>query len=300
MDINGKYNPVTGYTTFNLGEQDLFITSDISDRITFLGETVFKYSSTSSSKFTIGLERAVFKYNIKGNHSFVAGKFHTPVNYWNDSYHHGRVFFPTIGRPESFNKHIVPIHNTGIGLMGQNLGKIKLGYNIMVANGLGSSDIKDNDDSKSLTLAAHIKPLDGLRIGASSYIDFITNGSETGENVTQNIYSASISYFKKIEFLSEMSYALNSTSTIDPQATYAWYLYAGYKFKDKYVPYIRIDYLEFGDEEMYFHSDKTNGYIVGLRYEVNYLTAVKAEFQVKETESNGLTQGLNVQIAIGF
>ena len=45
--IRGFVDFVTSYrndqVNFSLGEQDLFITSDISDRVSFLGETVFKF-----------------------------------------------------------------------------------------------------------------------------------------------------------------------------------------------------------------------------------------------------------------
>ena len=66
---------------FILGEQDLFITSDISDRLSFLGETVFKYVAASPTRFDISIERIIMKYNIKGNHNILFGKHHTPVNY---------------------------------------------------------------------------------------------------------------------------------------------------------------------------------------------------------------------------
>ena len=44
---------------FSFGEQDLFITSDISDRVSFLGETVFKFSASSPTRFDISVERNV-------------------------------------------------------------------------------------------------------------------------------------------------------------------------------------------------------------------------------------------------
>ena len=38
--------------SFGIGEQDLFITSQLSDRFSFLGETVFKFSSSSPTHFS--------------------------------------------------------------------------------------------------------------------------------------------------------------------------------------------------------------------------------------------------------
>ncbi|HEX8349760.1 MAG TPA: hypothetical protein VF598_07350, partial [Hymenobacter sp.] len=157
---NGKIN-------FGFGEQDLFITSEISERLSFLGETVFKYSLDSPTDFNISIERVILKYNYLGNHSVLIGKHHTPVNYWNDTYHHGRVFFPTIDRPLLFAQGIIPLHTTGVDLQGQNLGRLRFGYDVLVGNGLGSGDIDDNNAFKSFTVAMHVKPRDGFRIGAS-------------------------------------------------------------------------------------------------------------------------------------
>ncbi|MBL0340645.1 MAG: hypothetical protein IPP71_06830 [Bacteroidetes bacterium] len=89
--------------SFAFGEQDLFITSELTDKISFLGETVFKFDSESNSNFNISVERVIIRYNLKGNHYFVVGKHHTPVNYWNETYHHGRVFSPNIFRPLLFS-----------------------------------------------------------------------------------------------------------------------------------------------------------------------------------------------------
>src|SRR6478672_5880608 len=92
VDVTAGYNKKA---TFGFGEQDLFITSAINDRISFLGETVFKYDSEEHSEFTISVERVIINYNRFGNHNLVMGKIHTPLNYWNDPSHHGRVFSPT-------------------------------------------------------------------------------------------------------------------------------------------------------------------------------------------------------------
>lgn len=114
MDVFSYYQ--NGKVSFGLGGQDLFITSVITERLSFLGETVFKYSPESETEFNISVERIILKYNHAGNHSVLIGKHHTPINYWNDTYHHGRVFFPTIDRPLLFAQGIIPLHTTGVSL----------------------------------------------------------------------------------------------------------------------------------------------------------------------------------------
>ena len=53
---------------FTLGEQDFFVTSNLSDRISFLGETVVRYDNSTSSKFSPSIERAQLKFEIGRAH----------------------------------------------------------------------------------------------------------------------------------------------------------------------------------------------------------------------------------------
>src|ERR1700749_4805151 len=53
--------------SFTLGEQDLFITSELSDRFSFLGESVFKFTPGTPTTFSVSIERAIVKYNFMGN-----------------------------------------------------------------------------------------------------------------------------------------------------------------------------------------------------------------------------------------
>lgn len=295
-----------GKLSFGIGEQDLFITSEISNRLSFLGETVFKFSPSSPTKFNVSIERIILKYNYKGNHNLLVGKHHTPINYWNDTYHHGRVFFPTINRPLLFQEHIIPIHTTGVSLQGLNLGKLKFGYDFMIGNGLGSSDVLDNDKYKSITAAVHIKPKDGLRIGASYYHDVISEGAEihgqiVNTRINQSLISGSVAYFgKKFELLAESTFAINSNDSTGNPLTVASYAYAGIKLKKKWVPYIRVDILNYQPEEILFEADNTTSFVGGLRYEINFLAVVKLEYQYEHREIAGNENRVTAQFAIGF
>ena len=64
--------------SFGFGEQDLFITSELSDRFSFLGETVFKFTPSTPTTFSVSIERVIVKYNFAGNHNLLIGKHHTP------------------------------------------------------------------------------------------------------------------------------------------------------------------------------------------------------------------------------
>lgn len=291
-------------TSFEFGEYDLFITSELSDHISFLGETVFEYDE-EEEQFEVGVERVIVNYNYKGNHSILIGKHHTPINYWNDSYHHGRVFFPTVSRPLLFAAHIIPLHTLGVALQGLNLGRLRFGYNVMVGNGLGSGEFKDNDKYKSLTAAFHIIPVDNMKIGVSFYNDIISEGALLygtliDQKINQHLYTASFAYFgSKFEMLVEGT-SLNNNSDESNTTAFAGYAYAGVRFYQKWVPYLRVDYLDFDEEKSYLPNNDMNSFIGGLRFEMNYLTVFKLEYQYADYDYLGTNNKLTFQVAIGF
>lgn len=293
--------------SFGFGEQDLFITSELNDRFSFLGESVFKFTPSSPTMFSVSVERVIIKYNYSGNHNLLIGKHHTPINYWNDTYHHGRVFFPTIERPLLFAADFIPLHTVGVSAQGHDLGDIKFGYDFMVGNGIGSADILDNDRSKSITAAVHIKPIDELRIGASYYRDVVAKGAHmhNGDIVQwktdQDLLTGSIAYFgKKFEWLSEATFAFNKTDTTGTQHSIGSYAYAGLKVTEKIVPYVRFDYLHYGKDEVFFDRNNTTAFVGGLRYIINYLAVVKLEYEHDNSQMNGNSNKMTAQIAIGF
>lgn len=306
VDVLGSYSNEKG--SFGLGEQDLFITSDLHDRVSFLGESVFKYNASSETQFSVSIERVVIKYNYFGNHNLLVGKHHTPVNFWNDTYHHGRLLFPTIDRPLLFAADIVPLHTTGVSLQGLNLGPLKFGYDVMLGNGKGSSEILDNDKSKSLTLAAHVRPIERMRIGGSFYHDVISAGAYRHQGqaplnwkVKQNMLTGSFSYFgKKFELLAESTLGYNRTDTTGTKRTIASYIYTGYKVGDNWVPYVRVDDLHYQEGEIFFQKDNTRAFVAGLRYQLNYLAVIKLEYQRQKTQLTGVHDKLVAQFAIGF
>lgn len=302
VDANFARNKLS----FGFSEQDLFITAVLNDRISFLGESVFKYAPSSPTEYALSIERIIINYNIKGNHNLILGKIHTPVNYWNDTYHHGRVFFPTIERPLLFSANIIPLHTIGAGVQGHDLGTLKLGYDLFIGNGLGSPEISDNDNNKSVTLACYIKPADKLKVGFSWYYDVISKGAIVHDKtinwkVTQHLFSTSVSSFgKKFEILAEGTAGINHTDTTGSKTTLASYVYAGYKVTDKLIPYLRLDNITYQAGEVYYDKNNVTSLVGGIRYEISYLAVVKMEYQFKYSESLGNTNMVSAQFAIGF
>jgi hypothetical protein len=118
----------TGRTSaFGLGQFDLYITSRISDRLSFLGETVFEFDD-ASSEFVVDVERVIVQYALTEHLRLDAGKVHTPLGYWNNAYHHGLVMQPTIERPQLVQFEDdggpLPVHTVGVQLSATNRTRI--------------------------------------------------------------------------------------------------------------------------------------------------------------------------------
>ena len=304
-----KYDVDNLKPSFVVGEQDFFITSKVGSHLTFLGESVIKYSS---NKFSASMERMIFNYNYYRNHNILFGKHHTPLNYWNDTYHHGRLFFPTIDRPTLFSEGIIPIHTTGVSFQGQNLGKLKFGYDFMFGSGISSGDKGTNsNNSLSSTFSIHVKPIDGLRIGVSAYYDKIdeTSYSVDHHNVVyshealfQQIYTVYLGYFgNKMEFISEFSNSINEGQTSGVNNTPNLYVYFGYPIENSsFIPYFRYDRLRYDEGEVYYNGVNKDKLIVGLRKEISFLTIIKLEYQVGSSAADDQTNVVKGQICIGF
>ena len=77
-------------------------------------------------------------------------------------------------------------------------------------------------------------------------------------------------------------------------------MYAGYKIKEKIIPYIRVDDIHYQNGEIYYHKDNVTSFVLGLRYQINYLAVVKLEFQHQHAELEGNGNTVTAQFAIGF
>ena len=295
-------------SAFQLGEYVLYVVSNLSDRISFLGETTFEYHDG----FEVDVERVAFRYHLNNFFNFEIGKHHTPLGYWNTSYHHGTVLQPTIGRPImlSFENRggIMPIHTVGASVWGN----LPSGfyYEVMIGNGIGSNERSDNDETKSLALALHKDVTQDLRIGITGYFDRIEEGllsfqRNEGERiplaatVQQTSFGAN-SRFKKrsLELLAEVMLVRNS-SDISTGVTLAHYVYGGYQLGN-ITPYLRFDQLIFDDDEPYFLPENVDQFLVGMKYELNFLAVIRMEYQVISSANSDTFNRFIIQVALGF
>jgi hypothetical protein len=310
---------------FSIGEHDFFITSKLNKKISFLGEYVIRFNGSSATNFLPSIERTLVKFNYYKNHNIIAGKIHTPINYWNDVYHHGRLFFPTIDRPLSFS-YLIPLHTLGMQFQGQNLGRLNFGYDVVVGNGISSTDVFNTNSHSSLTAAIHIKPTDGMRIGASYYTDYLPNnmsGVHSGHAGSKPHYSGplykgpvrfrlsafSFAYFNdRYEILNEFVYNRTITDTLGKANNFSNFLYAGLRIGEKHVPYILIDYLNVDKNDLHAYPIITQKFALGYKHEFTPFINLKSQIEYSSSrlphEAHSHDMGgalsLRVQLAYGF
>ena len=278
-----------------LGEQSLFISGALGKKFSYLGEFAINYSINdhdNTSSFTTSVRRARIKYNYFGNHSIIIGQMHTPVNYWNDVYYHARIFFPTTDRPLAFG-YFLPIHSMGIRAQGQNLGRLNFGYDIQTGNSL-----EGNELNPSFLSAFHIKPTDGMRIGASFYYDHITDNSavhhmHSESHLANSDYDGALDYHlicfsfarfeKPLEILDEFSTVLTRTDSLGMAQSFSNYLYLGYNIKDRFTPYVNCDLIQGANNDL--RNGPFNQIKFGVGYKHEFSPALNLKMQIERYSS---------------
>ena len=309
---------------FSIGEHDFFVNSKLSKRISYLGEYVIRYNGASATSFLPSIERTLVKFNVAKSHNIIVGKIHTPLNYWNDVYHHGRLFFPTVDRPFAFS-YLIPLHTFGVQFQGQNLGKLNFGYDVVWGNGIAATDMFHKGTHTPVSVATHIKPKDNMRIGLSYYNEYLpTNvfgthsghssnySHHTGETydgaVNYELTCFSFAYFgNKIELLNEFSHNRTKSDSLGYANNFSNYTYIGFPIKEVHTPYVLVDYINVDHNDL--HTYQLNKYKIGLgyRHQFNYQLNLKIQ---AEYEAMGHTHSsvvpmdpilsLRMQLAYGF
>src|SRR5262249_570932 len=136
---------------FSLGQLNLFVTSDISEKFKFLGEIVFEggpddiygVPSGETNKFTVDLERYLFHYSRNAYFNVWVGRYPTAIGFYNTAYHHSTWFQTTTGRPLFFEFEdrggVLPTHNVGVSATGRiPSGSLGLHYIAEIGNGRSS------------------------------------------------------------------------------------------------------------------------------------------------------------------
>lgn len=311
-------------TAFTLGQLNLFVTSDISDKFKFLSEVVLEAGPDNiygqrrgvANTFGVDVERYLLTYSHNDYFSLSAGRYHTAIGYYNTAYHHSTWLQTTTGRPLLFEFEdtggILPIHNVGVEAYGRiPSGALGLHYIAEVGNGRESrnpieeepvQNIISDKNHKAFNVAVFARPLKvpGLQAGFSFYRDQLLPSTQPSP-VNESIFAAHAVYTSaNFEWLNEALVIRHTPIGGHVFETPGFYSQISRRF-GLFRPYVRYQYINASNEEPIFPDVQLRaGPQLGVRYDASESVALKLQYDYTSLRSQKAIQGLEAQVGFTF
>ncbi len=311
-------------TSFSLGQLDLFITSDISEKFKFLSEVVFEGGPDNlygvnvgqENTFGVDVERYLLQYSYNDYLKISAGRGHTAIGYYNTAYHHSTWLQTTTGRPFLFafedEGGILPIHIVGVTASGLvPSGSLGLHYVAEVGNGRESRDPLSNEpvqneisdqNHKAFNLALFAKPegIRGFQTGFSIYRDQLVpaNMPKIGETI---LAAHAVLIKPAYEWLNEA--LLDRHAVIGGPGVFntpGFYTQVSRQFA-AFRPYFRYQYLNVANNEPVFPDvGLRHGPSLGIRFDASESVALKFQYDYTFLRNQPGVNGLTLQAGFTF
>jgi hypothetical protein len=310
--------PSPVHNTFQFGEFDLFMSSDLSNSISFLSEVVL--GTDAANSWGIDIERAQISYKASDFFQLSGGRMHTAIGYYNTAYHHGTWFQTATGRPYMYffedSGGILPVHIVGLEAAGLVPGSGKLNAHWIVQAGNGESSLfigqpivnqpvqnfLSDKNHKAFNLAGYIKPdwARGLQIGLSYYNDKrVPDGVPHVKNSIAGAYLIYVTPTWEMlnEFQVQRNHSIGSAVTYN---TPLGYTQISRKF-GKYRPYFRWQEVNVPvNDPLYSTVGRYEGPSLGLRMDFTGYAALKVQYNRIYTRDPSPKNGLDSQVAFTF
>lgn len=309
------------HSGFNEGQFVLQINSALSSKVSFFSELSLTARTDAGTGtppapgFNIEVERAIIKFEQNDYFKVSFGRYHTPINYWNMTFHHGQWLQTTISRPQmvEFGGSFLPIHFVGALVEGAvPANGLNLNYNFGVGNGRSSvisrsGDFGDVNNNRAWLAGFFSRPdsLYGLQVGASVYRDLIT--PLTGGAFREWIQSAHVVWQKENpEVIAEFSNVTHQeVGSLLQSNSQAWYVQFGYRlpwFGRLWKPYYRFEYIHIPGSDALFRSlvPSFAGSTVGVRYDISSFAAMKLEYRNLRQPGEPRVNGVFAQTSFTF
>ena len=306
---------ITSNSTFRTGELDLFMTSQLSDQLSFLTEVVI--STDQGNGFGIDPERFQLTYRPSKYFEISGGRFHSDIGYYNTAFHHGTWFSTATGRPFMYyfedSGGPLPVHELGVTTTGYiPSGKMNLHWTAEIGNGSselfsplrgdGVENYASDRNRKDLNFAFYSKPewVPGLQFGGS-----FLNGEllpyNTSIKVHQDISSAYVVFNSpKWEFLNEA--VLLHHRIVDGRAYNSPMGYTQLAYHiNKYRPYFRFQEANIPDNDpANSFRGRYEGPSVGLRTDLFDYACFKVQYNRVYLRNAPAQNGFEAQMAFTF
>jgi hypothetical protein len=278
---------------FTEGQLSAHTVVGLTDRLAFYGEGTVSAQTTG---FRLDIQRTILRYDFSNAFKLSAGRFHTPISYWNTSYHHGPWLQTTAQRPQiaKFGNALVPAHFVGAMAEGTFSGTLGLGYAVGIGNGRqttfsAAGDAGDGNRHRAVTGSLRIRPeaLLGLQVGGSYYRDRVPTTGNV--EFREQIWSAHAAWASETpEVIAE--YSRVGHEPLSPGGEQVWsngyYLQVAARVPGLAAlkPYSRFEKVTAAAGDALLAPFKLNydGLIVGMRYDFNPYAALKGEYRSEQ------------------
>ena len=295
---------------FQLGQFVLQLTSPLARKVSFFGEVSM---SPLSDEFRIEVERSFIRYDYNDLFKISAGRYHTPIGYWNTAFHHGLWLQTTVRRPEQikFGGTFVPVHFLGILAEGKlPSGGLGLGYAAGVGNGRSEVLSRDGDAGDANTNRAWLaqlvaRPIGvyGLEAGGAVYNDLLPL---TGQpSVREMIVSAHLVWTRETpellgEYIGVRHEPQGTSASFDSRSFYIQGAYRLPGWANRVKPYTRYEQMEIASGDPIYPLPDVQVVTAGVRVDLIDVAAIKAEFRNQLAEGAGRWNAVLLQASLTF
>ncbi len=286
---------------FANGDLGLLLFSEISQKLSFLGEVLFEFEPDGGTE--IDVERYKLNYAYSDALNIGIGRQHSSLGYWNTQFHHATWTHTTIDPPLLFSYEdeggILPLHFVGLrlsGILEYDAGDIL--YNMSIANGRGKDTttiqaIEDFNGDKQVVVALAYEPaaLEDFGIGANFLYDVIpsNSGVQGRENEIDELIVGTYVHYTAFpyELLAEYQYIYHDDSR-SANSHHGGYLQIAYSF-DQVKPYYRFDILNIQSDDAFFlgveEAQDSIQHSIGVRYDWFPFAALKLEYRRLDSDT---------------
>ena len=295
---------------FAIGQAVAHLSASLGHSFGVFGE----FSITArDSEYAVEVERLIVKYEFSDLLKLSAGRYHTPIGFWNTEFHHGAWLQTTVSRPEmvKFGSQIVPIHFVG-ALVEGSLPRNNLGISYMAGFGNGrhaniarAGDAGDINGENAWMFQLNASPdrFYGLTTGIGYYQDVVS--PTAAPEVDEKSFSAYIAWAKEapeiiIEYL-HSTHELSNDGRVSGDVD-AWYAQFAWRLGGKnkqWKPYLRYERNRIDDSDPLLGAAGLDydGGIFGVRWDFNPYAALKGEYRNEEFDNGGREHNFRVQVS---
>lgn len=295
----------------NYGQLDTQATVWLNERFSVFSEMTSTVKRNNGSDFEV--ERLFISYDFSDTYQLSAGRYHTPLGYWNAAYHHGSWLQTTISRPQTvkFGSYVIPIHFVGALLEGK-VGQSDFGYRVGVGNGRSQEvndpiDFGDHNGKLAWMLTGNYRPLRHmLDTGVSVYVDRVK--PDAGANIDEIIASAYLALQGEApEVIVAYTYSAHEQrdNAVPDGSLHSIYAQFGYRLPggaSDFKPYLRAERLDVDDDDPLLGARGLdyNGLTTGIRWDFSTFAALKAEFRREQFDKENYANSFWLQLCFAF